>query len=69
MVLVMIEAGVPINKAYLEAGEWEVDITGKRCSDWLPDHSVAPNPFCLPFVYRRAGYHRDYQFDSLEDCL
>ncbi len=28
--LAMIEAGEPINKAYLEEGEWEIDIAGKR---------------------------------------
>jgi len=28
--LAMIEAGEPINKAYLKEGEWEVDIAGKR---------------------------------------
>ena len=28
--LAMIEAGEPINKAYIEAGEWEIDIAGKR---------------------------------------
>ena len=28
--LAMIEAGQPINKAYLKEGEWEVDIAGKR---------------------------------------
>jgi glycine cleavage system aminomethyltransferase T/glycine/D-amino acid oxidase-like deaminating enzyme len=29
--LAMIEAGEPINKAYLQEGEWEIDIAGKRC--------------------------------------
>jgi 4-methylaminobutanoate oxidase (formaldehyde-forming) len=28
--LAMIEAGEPINKAYLDDGEWEIDIAGKR---------------------------------------
>jgi 4-methylaminobutanoate oxidase (formaldehyde-forming) len=28
--LAMIEAGEPINKAYLKEGEWEIDIAGKR---------------------------------------
>lgn len=28
--LAMIEAGQPIDKAYLEEGEWEVDIVGTR---------------------------------------
>jgi 4-methylaminobutanoate oxidase (formaldehyde-forming) len=28
--LAMIEAGEPINKAYLQEGEWEIDIAGKR---------------------------------------
>jgi 4-methylaminobutanoate oxidase (formaldehyde-forming) len=26
----MIEAGEPINKAYLEEGDWAIDIAGKR---------------------------------------
>ena len=26
----MIEAGEPVTQAYLDAGEWEVDIAGKR---------------------------------------
>jgi 4-methylaminobutanoate oxidase (formaldehyde-forming) len=26
----MIEAGEPINKAYIQEGEWEIDIAGKR---------------------------------------
>jgi 4-methylaminobutanoate oxidase (formaldehyde-forming) len=26
----MIEAGEPINKAYLEEGRWEVDIAGRK---------------------------------------
>jgi len=28
--LAMIEAGEPINKAYIQGGEWEIDIAGKR---------------------------------------
>jgi 4-methylaminobutanoate oxidase (formaldehyde-forming) len=28
--LAMIEAGEPIDTAYLEAGQWEVDIAGRR---------------------------------------
>jgi len=28
--LAMIEAGAPINKAYLQEGKWEIDIAGKR---------------------------------------
>ncbi len=28
--LAMIEAGEPVNRAYLKGGEWEVDIAGKR---------------------------------------
>jgi 4-methylaminobutanoate oxidase (formaldehyde-forming) len=28
--LAMIEAGEPLNKAYLQEGEWEIDIAGKR---------------------------------------
>jgi 4-methylaminobutanoate oxidase (formaldehyde-forming) len=28
--LAMIEAGEPINKAYIQEGEWEIDIAGKR---------------------------------------
>jgi 4-methylaminobutanoate oxidase (formaldehyde-forming) len=26
----MIEAGEPINKAYMNEGEWEIDIAGQR---------------------------------------
>ena len=26
----MIQDGAPINKAYLQEGEWEIDIAGKR---------------------------------------
>jgi glycine cleavage system aminomethyltransferase T len=28
--LAMIEAGEPINKAYIQGGEWEIDIAGKH---------------------------------------
>ena len=28
--LAMIEAGEPINKAYMQEGRWEVDIAGQR---------------------------------------
>jgi 4-methylaminobutanoate oxidase (formaldehyde-forming) len=28
--LAMIEAGTPIDKAYLAEGQWEVDIAGRR---------------------------------------
>jgi 4-methylaminobutanoate oxidase (formaldehyde-forming) len=28
--LAMIEAGEPINKAYIDGGEWEVDVAGTR---------------------------------------
>ncbi len=32
MVLAMIEAGEPINKAYIQEGKWEIDIAGTRSS-------------------------------------
>jgi 4-methylaminobutanoate oxidase (formaldehyde-forming) len=28
--LAMIEAGEPVNQAYLDAGDWEVEIAGRR---------------------------------------
>ena len=28
--LAMIEAGEPLNKTYIQEGEWEIDIAGKR---------------------------------------
>ena len=34
--LAMIEAGEPINKAYLEEGKWEVDIAGKSTRPMFP---------------------------------
>ena len=35
--LAMIEAGEPVDQAYLDAGEWEVEIAGSR----LPGRGVA----------------------------
>ncbi len=41
--LAMIEAGEPVNKAYLEAGQWEIDIAGQALpGGGLPETHVRP---------------------------
>jgi len=50
--LAMIEAGGPINKAYLKEGEWEIDIAGKR---YPLDVCLASRPMYDPKMKKVRG--------------